>query len=152
MPSKQNVSIALPDPDATTKSESISKEQGHIACRYVEILSDPPGAYVYYQDGNYWGQTQEGVPVELVFHKSVYWNEQNKIWYLANGDPVYQWVTFTLKKRGYRSTSQTFQIGPYHTRLSSPEELISQGLLGKCPDKYPENTTKMMVVLDTGTE
>ncbi len=153
MPSQQNLSIPLHCPDGTTKSESISRGYEHKACYYVEILSDPPEAHVTDPYGRYWGDTQVGVPVEGYFSCTLNWNESNQIWNLPDGwTSAYQFVTFTLEKRGgYKATSKSFWIGPYSCigAKTPPEELISQGLLGKLPDKKPENTIRVMVVLDT---
>src|SRR5678815_3780759 len=85
-----------------------SAHEKHKSCRYVEILSDPPGAHVYGSDGNYWGVTEEGRPVTRVFSRQLYWDRQDAKWYWSQSYSTA--LTVTLKKRGYKPTIQTVSM------------------------------------------
>jgi len=90
---------------------------------YTNILvySDPPGAHVYYSNGDYWGQTDENKPVSWVV-----WN------YPGGGRRVF--VALTLKKRGYKPTH--YAINDLSLDYTSQAEA----------EQHPK---KIVVVLDT---
>ncbi len=59
------------------------------------FYSDPPGAHLYGENGEYWGQTSEDEPVRRVFYGTA-------------GDS--RNYTVTAKKRGYKTTHHSWWL------------------------------------------
>lgn len=125
----------------------------HKSWSYLEVLSDPPGAYVYGSDGSYWGKTEEDVPVVRYLWEDLCWYPSKRLWQWSYNDSPggSNYYTITLKKRGYKATTQKFSVplSKFHSYKGTLAELKANGELAMRPPQVPENTTKMVVVLDT---
>ena len=96
----------------------LTPQLAHAYVSCFDFFSDPPGAHVYGQTGEYWGQTEEDDPVRRIFNSG---NRKHS-------------YNILLKKRGYKPTKYSWSWK--HKYLDSRE------------DEALDNCKKVVIVLD----
>src|SRR6266446_6721341 len=78
-------------------AESFPHNGEHKSYHYLEILSDPAGAYVYGSDGSYWGKTEEDAPVVRLIWENLYWDTADQRWHHQGTTEGSEYFTIILK-------------------------------------------------------
>lgn len=97
------------------------------------VFSDPPGAHVYWETGEYMGETYEGIPLWIT-------------WGVDYSTPFD--YTLTLRKRGYKTTTHKFRVSPGGHRGPIRDDLGGRSAPRTWEDMISVSS-KLLIVMDT---